>query len=425
MARSLQVIPISTTAGAIASSQLQFSPSGNYLYLAGTAANYNFMARKNAQGTYVGVPAGQFSSIDWTDDETRVLTISMDGTALQLRSFNAATGVFGAVLSSVPTTATAVFHLGANLFAVIRATATGAFVWIVSVSGDSVSIITTRDYSNARIWSCDVHENEIYLRCGSTTAPRIDKLIVAANGSVTTETLANSGNARQISVSENGDLFITPSSTTVNDNRLGNTTPLAFRSANFNGKLMLQAAFIFNDTVIMCVTENNQRFFLDALTANRVDDIASPSMSQVFGNIKNFARFGDRFVWLTSGGGSPFVMIEENEPPVEATVSVVGLLSAPDVNAGVLQNTAFIAEGLMGDAFTRSDSGDMDFVAFGIMGDAILSLQNIGAQISTVGIMAAPEIIADSNEHSDLVAVAPMGNATVFISKPGVCKSPR
>lgn len=426
MPRSLQVISVNVSATAISSSQLQFSPSGEFLYVAGTRANYNGMVRRNAQGGgFTSVPAGEFSSMDWNDDETRILALSLDGSTLQLRSFNPGTGAIGAILNSVGLAADVIHHLGGTLFAVIKTAATSGFLWIVNVLNDGLTIVESRDYSTSRIWAADFYQNVIYFRCGPTTAPRIDKLTVAANGSITTESIANAGNARQISVSEFGARFLTPSSTDIANLRLGNTTPLSFQSVNWNGKQMVNGAFIFDDTVIMAITENNIKFFLDAATGNRIDDIVPPSMGQAFGTFKNFARFGNQFVWLISGGGRPFVLIEESSPPVEASVQAVGLMAEPSQVAVVRQNFTAIADGLIGEAFVKSDSGDVGLTALGIMGNATLNFQNISAQISTVGILAVPEIIANNNSIINAVAVAPMGDAWAIIRKPGVCKSPR
>lgn len=422
MARSLQIIPVASSATTASNSQLQFSPSGKFLYLAGTSAARNWMGVRNAQGGYDSVTPGQFSSIDWNDDETRVLSMSLDGETLQLRSFNPATGVFGAVLASLPIQANVIRHLGGTIFAVVKGTASNGALSIINIAGNALNVAAFRDYATARIWTCDFHENVIYLRCGATTAPRIDKLTVAANGQITTETIANAGNGSRFSVSESGLRFISMSSTNVADMRLGNTTPLSFQSVNWTGKLMSNGAFIFDDTAIMCVTENNQRFFLDAATGERVTGIENPAMRQIFGNFKNFSRFGNQFVWLTD---SPFTLIEEINEPEPAIVEAVGIMATPEVFAGVRQNIQAVAEGLMGDAFFSSDSVELVAFAQGIMGNATLNIRNTSAEISAVGIMATPEVIANNNVLINLFALAPMGDAWTFISKPGVCKSPR
>lgn len=439
MAQGFEIVPVNG-ANAIAItplSQIQFSPSGKFLWLTCgiTTADRNWLGIWDGDSfeSVAGIP--NLSSVAFSPDETRVLALDVPGTTLQLRPISAAGVVGNPVGTLAIASADAVWSLGNNLYCVIKRSGTPYRCDIIRVNGNVVTLVQSISFAGNRIWDADVSESTIYLTTHNTTdLGQVHKIVAAADGSTTISKLAGvpNGSLLRIAVNVQNTRFHKGSST-VDANRLGTVDPFAFTGGNFNGKTGKYSAYIFDDTVLQIILDDGKRLNLNAETLEIRSDITNLDISKVgdvIGSMKVFSRAPNgRFAWVRDKGSSttvsPVTVIDEENPPVDANAAIVGLMGDLSVSADIQPFISAFAVGPMGDAVMSSDSRDADLFALAPMGNAVLKFQSYETRVEIIGIMATLDIQANNNLLVNGLAVAPMGDAFAFISKPGVCKSPR
>lgn len=417
------------------SSQVQFSPSGKFLALTNRTTlttNYHWLGRWNG-ASYESVPTIFMRSVAFNADETRILTFNSAGTAVELRSFNPVSGAIGnAVLASIATSdVSAIYSLGANLFAVVNAAPSNSRVDIVSVTGNTMAVTVSLPFPS-RIYGCDVQGNVIYLATyNNANGGRVVRIAVNSAGTPAITNLENAGSGTLIRIAANQqNSRFHKSAAEPENNRIGPTNPLSYENLNFNGKSGSYSAFIFDGTVLQIIQDNGTRLNLDAETlAIRADIQNAPALGQVTGTLKVFSSAGARFAWVrnhqSGSSGAPFSVIDEEIEPAEARQLPVGLMGVPSISADTGQYISPLALGLMGDAFVVGDSVVVSIEALGPMGSATINFSSVAAKLQPIGIMATSEVIADNTKGIEATAIGLMGDAYAFINRPGVCKSPR
>lgn len=411
--------------------QVQFSPSGNFFHYAANASAGGFYGRWTG-ATYSPValptsPAGVFTSVAWPDDESFVLALAADA-RVELRTFDAVTGLWGTnALSFVALSCRFIFHLTGNYFAAINTSASTSRVAILQVAGNTISIVSNTSYATSRIWDFVSHGDDIYLLTGSDY--RVEHLHVNASGApVIIGTLSDGSTATTISLSADGTKFHLASPDAA-QNRIGFTQPLSFVPHVWTGKTGNNSAWLFDDTVLQLFTP--QKYLdvaADLSTVTLASDVQNIAIGngEVSGTSKNFSRFGNRIAWVKtqpSTADTPFFVLIEVEDISDADVSVTGLMGNSEIVAELLPWLFPIAEAPMGDAsFDVGLNAVEEFFALAPMATAFFKGQGDSLLIAR-GIMGAGEVILDNTVPTTLIAEAPMGDAWVFISEPGVCKS--